>query len=211
MPVAPPFRQHDPLRTFQFRVSVPLDQTTAGVQTGTRVVAGVQRVSGLTQIATASETWSGGNNLHRYANPERITWDPVVIESGLALDDTFAVWAAAVREFLETGKRPSVPIKRTVFIDVWDGVPQDRGATGPTDPPRSVRYVLANAWLSRFQALPRLDALTSEVALQSAEFVHEGWSRLASPDEAATLPKPVTTSGSALQLVLGSDPSTPTF
>lgn len=164
-----PAARRDPLRSYQFVVSI---------QVGDREVrvGGVQRVSGLTATVSPYEVWEGGNNLHRYANPDRVTWDPVTLEQGIALDDTLELWAAAVRVFAMTGQdiyRGAFPIKRRVIIDLWPpsnvGPPPAKGAK-PTR-----RYRLHNAWISKFNALPKLDALASEVALVSVELVHEGW------------------------------------
>lgn len=165
----PPARRRDPLRTYQFRV---------GFAGRADYVAGVQKVSGLNVTVSPSEVWEGGNSLHRYANPDRATWDPITLEQGLALDDTLEQWAAAVVEFLKRGSRSSsVAVKRNVMIDVWeplavrprtDGL-EERGSI------RLRRYQVFNAWISRFQALPALDAMANNVALLSVEMIHEGW------------------------------------
>jgi phage tail-like protein len=153
-------RARDPLRGYQFAVLVSGDG-------GFTTLGGVQRVSGLTCTVTAFEVWEGGNNLHRYANPDKISWDPVTLEQGLALDDTMDMWARSVRQFATTGATlPGVPVKRNVDIELRDPF-------APTQWLR--RYHLINAWISRYSALPRLDALTSEVALLSVELHHEGW------------------------------------
>jgi phage tail-like protein len=157
----------DPLRNFQFIVK--LDDLGE--------VGGVQRVSGLSASVSPVETWEGGNNRHRYANPDKITWDPVTLEQGIALDDTLEIWAQAVQYFVMTGKIQSLPnavagataVKRNVTIELWP----PSLAAGPQLPER--RYHLYNAWISRYNALPRLDALASEVALVTVELIHEGW------------------------------------
>jgi phage tail-like protein len=171
------FRGHDPLRVYQFRVVVPKSTFARGSEGNEDAIAGVQRVSGLAATVGASETWSGGNNLHRYANPERVTWDPVTLESGIALDLTLVEWAEAVRQYVATGKKPDKPLKRTVYIDLWDPHPLDTTAVMIDRPSRAIRYVLKNAWISKFQAYPRLDATSSEVAISTVELVHEGFER----------------------------------
>ncbi|MGS2617482.1 phage tail protein [Micromonospora sp. LZ34] len=146
----------------------------------------MQRVSGLNLTVSAHETWEGGNALHRYANPDRATWDPITLEQGLAIDDTLERWAAAVLRFLRTGRvEPGEPVKRNVVIDVWDtrlhGFDLSRGrepaeaTNGASVDQRLRRYVVVNAWVSKFRAIPQLDALADEVALLSVELTHEGW------------------------------------
>jgi phage tail-like protein len=164
-------------------------------------VAGVKSVSGLRTQVSAWETWEGGNNLHRYANPNKVIWEPVTLEQGLALDDTFERWSNAVLYFAANGvPDPSTgeAVKRQVMIDVWDENAYPGGPPTPAPPPapslsapspisanpkvdigpigvRFRRYHLLNAWISKYQPLPKLDALTSEVALLSVELMHEGF------------------------------------
>ncbi len=110
----------NPLRTYQFRVAVIAGnaQPSGALHP---YVAGVKSVSGLRSQVSAWEAWEGGNNLHRYANPNKVTWDPIVLEQGLALDDTFERWAAAVLNFAATGTvTKNEPVKRQVTIDVYD-------------------------------------------------------------------------------------------
>ncbi len=150
----------DPLRNFQFTIS--LDDIPG-------VVCGVQRISGLTATVTPVETWEGGNNLHRYTNPDKVNWEPVTLEQGIALDDTLEIWAQSVQYFVMTGQRKpgGIAVKRNVTIDFWSMKSIDTPAR---------TYHLYNAWISRYNAMPRLDALASEVALLTVELVHEGFS-----------------------------------
>jgi len=178
--------RHDPLRNFQFRIK--LLQGASSYQ----YVAGVKQVSGLNMSIGVKEAWSGGNSLHRYANPDKVTWDPITLEQGLALDDSLTEWAQAVVTFVQTAKPPAVPLKRNLAIDVWDPHMSMAGGSGtPTD--RMRRFIIYNAWISRYQALPQLDAMGNEVALITVELVHEGW-RVAS---AADLPSDIVSFPSA--------------
>lgn len=178
----PSVRLHgrDPLRAYNF---VVWSIAATGEAT---MLAGVQKVSGLTAAVGAYETWEGGNNLHRYANPDKVTWEPIVLEQGLALDNTLEVWAAAGLEWARTSRRPAVPVKRLLRIDLQEPAAPRRGVVNPGAPPEAIpaatrQYLVKNAWVSRFSALPRMDALSQEVALLSVELVHEGWSLVAPP------------------------------
>jgi phage tail-like protein len=169
----------NPLRTFTFRLRLD------GAATA---VAGVRRVSGLTMSAQANEIWEGGNNLHRYANPDRATWEAITLEQGLALDDSLERWAQACVAFLETGTPPAgVPVKRNAVLEVWDAHQPPRAVQPPATPqaaaPRRRDYEIVNAWISRYQALPALDAMTSEVGLLLVELTHEGWRPHPRPDD----------------------------
>ena len=68
------------------------------------------------------------------------------------------------------------PVKRNVLLDVYDPGVSNSGETRPR-----LRYVIFNAWVSKYQALPRLDAMADEVALLSIELTHHGWRKDAPP------------------------------
>lgn len=169
-------RRYDPLRTFQFRIGLlPSGSTSPGGYVG-----GVQKVSGLVASIEADETWEGGNNVHSYKNPRRITWEPIVLEQGIALDDSLEAWARAVMTYVRTGKAPADAVKRNIVIDVWDPVVHT-GSTADANGdaiPRVRRFQVFNAWVSKYQALPALDAMANQIGLVSIELHHEGWKRL---------------------------------
>lgn len=192
----------NPLRSYQFRVAVIAVVSAGEAPSGAgdlTYVAGVRSVSGLRAQVAAVETWEGGNALHRYANPGKVTWEPIGLEQGLALDSTFEDWARAVLDFAATGKKPATgPVKRQVIIDVWDENSHPDGPPSIAPPPlpspsqvspfsanlkvdiktqgsRYKRFHIHNAWISKYLALPKLDSMTSEVALLSVELMHEGW------------------------------------
>ena len=201
-----PAMPRDPLRTYQFRVGVVDVSSGSGA---IQYVAGARSVSGLRAQVSAYESWEGGNNLHRYANPNKVTWEPITLEQGLALDNTLELWSEAVLEFVMTGKPPTgsyprssdpgarpvkAAVKRQVVIDVFDENEFPQGSRSPPAPtaldPRPTtttrsaidrnrcrRYRVHNAWVSKYQAIPKLDSMTSEVGLVSVELVHEGWVR----------------------------------
>jgi phage tail-like protein len=165
--------RRDPLKNYQFIVSVEIDKRLV-------TVGGVQRVSGLSASVSSAETWEGGNNLHRYANPDRVTWDNLTLEQGIALDDTLEVWADAVRYYVMSNRLkpsptggPGLAVKRNLTIELWPPSNVDGPPAPPAQPSR--RYRIYNAWISKYIALPKLDALASEVALLTVEIVHEGW------------------------------------
>lgn len=182
MATTAPATRRLPLRTYQFRVATQGPGTNGNRQ----YLCGVHKVSGLSASVAPFEIWEGGNNLHRYAQPEKVTWEPITLEQGLALDETLEQWARAVVEFARTGQRPSVPVKRNVIIEVWDPryftieAPANPAAetdvqTGVTPLNRFRRYLVHNAWISKYDALPPLDAMASEVGILSVELMHEGW------------------------------------
>ncbi|RKH10763.1 phage tail protein [Corallococcus sp. CA053C] len=181
MPTPVPANARNPLRTFQFRIR--MNTSAAG-----QYVAGVRSVSGLSVHVSPFEVWEGGNNLHRYAQPHKVLWEPIVMDQGLALDDTLERWANAVLEFARTGKAPGEAVKRDVFIDLWDAYAHPTEVPAPGPEARMRSFYVHNAWVSKYHALPKLDAMAGEVALMSLELTHEGWEPVPKPP--ATKPAP---------------------
>lgn len=186
---------HDALKNFQFRLKLNTVGNPDGATGSTGYIAGVNRVSGLNVSIAATEIWSGGNARHRHAHPDKCTWDAITLDQGLALDGTLAQWAQAAVNFATSGVADgAVPVKRSVTLDVWDpyrtGPPAETGGTvtGANPPDRPMyRYLIHNAWISRYQAMPGLDAMSNEVALLSVELTHEGWRQLAIAEEPGPL------------------------
>ena len=54
-----------------------------------------------------------------------------------------------------------------------DAMFADPAGTAPN--PRRRDYLVVNAWVSKLQALPGLDAMSNEVGLITVELTHDGW------------------------------------
>lgn len=151
----------DPYRTFKFRVRI--DNAT---------VAGITKVSALTRSITPTEVKQGGDLLAPRQNPGAVSYEDVTLERGWSADQTFEEWANAAAR-LHTD--PTVKnFKRTVYIDVYDldGNPTDRGS----QPIAS--YKLYRCWVSRYAAVPNLDADSGGSGIQSVTLRHEGFERV---------------------------------
>ena len=205
----PEFVPHDPLRNYAFRVILLQDVADSsgadksGKSPGGEVeVAGVQKVLGLTTSIAVLENWSGGNLRHSYKSPDRASWDAITLEQGLALNNTLEIWAKAALDYVTTGAIPTVPVKRNLFIDVYDPElhPKGTNTTRPEglntpnpNPPmtlaqgasRAKRFAVYNACVSKYVAMPAFDAMGGEVALLSVEITHEGFREVAVPTSLA--------------------------
>lgn len=149
-------------RTFKFRVRI-----------GERTVAGVTKVSALGRTVTPNEVKEGGDLLAPRQNPGAVTYEEVTLEWGLSLDRTFQDWANAVTK-LQADPGAVKGFKKTVYIDVYDlaGDPKQR-ASRPV-----LSYKLHRCWISRYRALPDLDASTGGIGIQSVTLRHEGFERV---------------------------------
>lgn len=178
-------RPYNPLRTFQFRVKFMTPRTPASGSSSSTTptadpaayVAGVRAVSGLTWSISSYETWSGGNNMHPYVTPNRTSWEPITLEHGIARDNTLELWAEAARAMAETPSSVVHNARRQLQIDVWDHAVLSGNPQNADKDKFLYSYLVHNAWVSKYVALPRLDAMTSEIALASVEITHEGWRR----------------------------------
>jgi phage tail-like protein len=153
----------DPYRTYKFRVRF---------DGGNTPVAGITKVSALTRTVNPNELKEAGDLLSPRNNPGAVRYEEVVLEKGLSADYAFEDWANAVVQ-LQTD--PSISgFKRTVFIDVYD-------LKGNVNDPQSApvaSYKLNRCWITKYTALPELDASSGGVGIQSVTLRHEGWERV---------------------------------
>jgi phage tail-like protein len=154
--------EFDPYRTFKFRVR--LDNA---------VIAGVTKVSALGRSVAANEVKQGGDLLGPRQNPAAVTYDEVTLEQGWSADRALERWAN------HAARVPSDPtltrFKRTVHIDVFalNGNLQPQGGSAPV-----ASYKLHRCWVSKYVALPALDADGGGIGIRTVTLKHEGWERV---------------------------------
>jgi phage tail-like protein len=152
--------QFDPYCTFKF--CVRLDNAT---------VAGVSKVSPLGRSVAANEVKQGGDMLAPRQNPAAVSYDEVTLEQGWSADTTFEKWANAVTRLqVDPGVKN---FKRTVYIDVFDQKGNPRGGSKPI-----ASYKLHRCWVSKYVALPDLNAENGGVGIRTITLKHEGWERV---------------------------------
>jgi phage tail-like protein len=160
--VPPRASSFDPYRTYKFRVR--LDNA---------VIAGVTKVSALGRSVAANEVKQGGDMLAPRQNPSAVTYDEVTLEQGWSADMTFERWANSVAKLQAD---PAVKrFKRTLYIDVFalDGNSNPSGGSAPV-----ASYRLHRCWVSKYVALPGLDAEGGGIGIRSVTLKHEGWERV---------------------------------
>lgn len=153
--------QFDPYRTYKFRVRF-----------GNATVAGITKVSALTRTVTPNELKQAGDLLSPRNNPGAVRYEEVVLEKGLSMDNAFEEWANAVVQLQVDSSTKG--FKRTVYIDVYDlkGNVNDRNSTPIAS------YKLNRCWITKYTALPELDASSGGFGIQSVTLRHEGWERV---------------------------------
>jgi phage tail-like protein len=157
----------DPFKNYRFRVYFG---------TATTAVAGVSKVGGLKRSSDAIEYKEGGNTIIR-KGLGRTKYDPITLERGITFDTDFEIWANAA-QVLDKGSASSslANLRKEIRIELLNEAGQP-----------VFRYIVHNAWVSEYQAMPDLDAGGNAVALEHVKLENEGWER----DTSLTEPKEI--------------------
>jgi phage tail-like protein len=154
----------DPYKNYRFKVYFG---------TSTSAVAGVSKVGGLKRSSDAIEYKEGGNTIIR-KGLGRTKYDPITLERGITFDTEFEDWANAA-QVLDKGSPSSslANLRKEIRIELLNEAGQP-----------VFRYIVHNAWVSEYQALPDLDAGGNAIALEHIKLENEGWERDTSLTEA---------------------------
>lgn len=157
--------RHDPYRTFKFQLLID-----------GKPVAGLRKMSALKKTTEAVGWRTGGDPTHERRLPGATKYEAVTLEQGLSHDPVFEAWANLVNNIQGDKAMSLKNFRKDVVINLMNlqGVPV-------------IAYKLYRAWVSEYQALPELDAgTTNKVGIQTLKLEHEGWERdtsLAEPAE----------------------------
>ena len=149
-------RRSDPYRTFKFQVLVD-----------GRPVAGLRKMTALKRTTEAVAWRNAGDPTHERKLPGATKYEPVTLEQGLTHDLIFEQWATLVNNLQGDAGMSLKHFRKNIVINVLN-------LQGKV----AIAYKLYEAWVSEFQALPDLDAgTTNTVGIQSIKLEHEGWER----------------------------------
>lgn len=154
--------RHDPYRNFKFQVLID-----------GRPVAGLSKVSALIKKTEVVEWRTGSDPTRVRKLPGGTRYEPITLEQGLTHDPVFEEWANLVNNLDGDAAMSLKNFRKDIVINLLN-------LQGTV----VLSYVVYRAWVSEYQALPDLDADTSEVGIQRIVLEHEGWKR----DEAVTEP-----------------------
>ena len=150
-------QRFDPYKNFKFRV-----------KWDGRYVAGVSRISALRRTTEVVEHREGGEPNSSRKSPGRTVHAPITLERGVTHDKEFEQWANKVWNF-GAGLGSEVSLKdfrKDVVIEIYNEAGQ-----------LVIAYRVYRCWVSEYQALPDLDANSTEIALQHITLENEGWER----------------------------------
>ncbi len=146
----------DPYRTFKFQVIID-----------GKPVAGLRKMTALKKTTEVAAWRTGGDPSHERKLPGGTKYEPVTLEQGLTHDPVFEKWANLVNNIQGDAAMSLVNFRKDIVINVLN-------LQGNV----AISYKLFRAWVAEFQALPDLDAgTTNTVGIQSIKLEHEGWER----------------------------------
>ena len=155
--------RHDPYRTFKFQVLID-----------GKPVAGLKKMSALKKTTEAVDWRTGGDPTHVRKLPGGTKYEAITLEQGLTHDPVFEQWANLVNNIDGDAAMSLVNFRKDIVINLLN-------LQGTV----VISYHVKRAWVSEYQAIPDLDAgTTNAVGIQSIKLEHEGWDR----DEAVTEP-----------------------
>lgn len=145
---------HNPYRTFRFQVLIDGEP-----------VAGLRKMTALRKTTEAVSWRAAGDTTHERKLPGATSYEPVTLEQGLTMDPVFENWANLVNQLNEPIELPRFRKDIVITLMNLEGRP-------------AIGYHLYDAWVSEYEALPDLDAgTTNTVGIQTIRLEHEGWER----------------------------------
>lgn len=162
-------QQLTPFPNFRFKVKWDVDGQYV-------YVAGLNRVSALSQSTKVIRHRDGGDPSTMHVAPGQTEYSPLTFERGVSYDTYFEAWANNVYDYknskASTGDTTSPDFRKTFILEVYNEAGQ-----------KVMAYTVYNAWVSELQFLSDLDANgEAAILIQSMTIQNEGWER----DESVT-------------------------
>ena len=147
----------DPYKAFKFRV-----------KWDGRPVAGISEVSRLERTTEVIRHREGGDPSSSRKSPGRTEFRAITLRRGVTHDVEFEAWANKVwRLGAGLGNEVSLrDFRKDVILELYNEAGQ-----------LAIAYRIYRCWVSRYVALPLLDANGKGVAFQSIRLENEGWER----------------------------------
>lgn len=147
----------DPYKNFKFRI-----------KWDGRYVAGIDKVSPLVRQTEVIQWREGGDPSSSRKSPGRSEYAAIVMERGVTHDMEFEKWANKVWNYGSgLGMEMSLSdFRKDLILELYNEAGQV-----------VIAYKIYRCWISRFEALPELDANTPRVAIQKITVENEGWER----------------------------------
>ena len=148
--------QFDPYRKFKFKIKI-----------GGQVVAGLTKCSALTVSVESKEFRAGDMDSFKQKMPGMVSFEPITLEQGVTKDKTFEAWATAMSNYLgnkgsDSQKTPN-DFRKEIDIEIFN-----------LNNERVKAYRVYQCWVSKYVAIPDLDANSADVMIQTVTLENEG-------------------------------------
>jgi phage tail-like protein len=148
--------QFDPYRKFKFKIKI-----------GGQVVAGLTKCSALTVSVESKEFRAGDMDSFKQKMPGMVSFEPITLEQGVTKDKTFEAWATAMSNYLgnkgsDSQKTPN-DFRKEIDIEIFN-----------LNNERVKAYRVYQCWVSKYVAVPDLDANSADVMIQTVTLENEG-------------------------------------
>jgi phage tail-like protein len=156
-PIMPPrTSQFDPYRKFKFRIKI-----------NEQVVAGLTKCSALTISVESKEFRAGDMDSYKQKQPGLVSFEPITLEQGVSGDKTFEKWATAMANYVgnkgaDSQKTPN-DFRKNIDIEIYN-----------LNNEKVKAYRVYNCWVSKYTAVPDLDASSGDVMIQTLVLENEG-------------------------------------
>jgi phage tail-like protein len=147
----------DPIRNFKFRIKI-----------NGQMVAGVTKCSALTVSVESKDFRSGEMDSFKRKLPGMVAYEGITLEQGVTVDNkVFEQWATAMSNYLgnrgaDSQKTPE-DFRKEVDIEVYN-----------LNNEKVKAYRVFQAWVSKYTAIPGLDASAGDFLIQTLVLEHEG-------------------------------------
>lgn len=146
----------DPFRKFKFRIKV-----------NNVPVAGLTKCSALTVNVESKEFRSGDMDSFKHKLPGMVSFEPITLEQGVTNDKTFEAWATTMSNYMgnkgaDSQKTPN-NFRKDIDIEIFN-----------LNNEKVKAYRVYNCWVSKYTAVPDLDANSADVMIQTIVLENEG-------------------------------------
>ncbi len=148
--------QFDPYRKFKFKIKI-----------GGQVVAGLTKCSALTVSVESKEFRAGDMDSFKQKLPGMVSFEPITLDQGVTKDKTFEAWATAMSNYLgnkgsDSQKTPN-DFRKEIDIEIFN-----------LNNERVKAYRVYQCWVSKYVAVPDLDANSADVMIHTITLENEG-------------------------------------
>ncbi|HRI60787.1 MAG TPA: phage tail protein [Saprospiraceae bacterium] len=145
----------DPYKNFKFRI-----------RWDGKTVAGVSKITALMQSTEPVEHREGGDPSTSRKTPSTWKFEAITLERGVTHDPEFENWAKKVWNVEGDAAISLKDFRKDIIIDLLN----EQGVVAKS-------YKVYRCWVSKYQALPDLDANANAVAIEQLVLQNEGWER----------------------------------